>query len=251
MIALTFWKCTARTGLGMMICAALAALVAGCAGTYTSSTPVYPKDWPARLTSEDASGCPDLSGTYRAVSEPAAPLVYPPGGAPAEMAFLVPYAKAKTPPLGRRMLAWHLAGKFGPNDPLLHDLKRFAAAINDADAAWVRVLPGVDGKINVTCGLRHEAIVRFDLAPRNPDKSEFWNYQPGYICRNGSLIVRGVFPVPAAERGHTNNEDPHAAGVFTFSRATDGSLVMLEDLYWSQGQEVVFAKWWRWRRIGP
>jgi hypothetical protein len=223
-------------------------LLGGCAGTMTSSVPIYPPDWPSRVGGDDATACPDLSGTYCAVSEPAAPLVYPPGGAPKESVMFVPYATAKAPAaLGRRNLAWHLASRFDKNEPLA----RFAViADGQADAAWVRLTAGNEGVIKIMAGVKGETLVSFDLVPRNRRKSELWNYQPGYTCRQGKLLVRGGFPVPKEEQQYAT-KDPFAAGLFTFERAEDGSLVMLEDLYWSQGAEISFQKWWRWRRLSP
>jgi hypothetical protein len=154
-------------------------------------------------------------------------------------------ATARAPAaLGRRNLAWHLASRFDKDEPLA----RFVAG--STDETWVRLTPGADGVIKVTGGVKDETLVSVNLAPRNRRKSALWNYQAGYTCRQGKLFVRGGFPVPQEEQ-QFGVKDPFAAGLFTFERAEDRSLVMLEDLYWSQGGEVAFQKWWRWRRLGP
>jgi hypothetical protein len=66
-------------------------VLTGC-GTMTSSLPVYPSDWPGRMAGVEGPDCPDISGLYAAVSEPAAPMVYPPGGTPKEMFFIGSYS---------------------------------------------------------------------------------------------------------------------------------------------------------------
>jgi hypothetical protein len=226
-------------------------LLAGC-GTMTSSVPVYPGDWPARVIGAGAVACPEISGIYAAVSEPAAPLVYPAGGAPKEAAFLVPlpYLRVDAPQqLGRRNLAWHLASRFEADEQLTRFSNVIAAG--HADTAWVRLMPPSAGIIKVVAGVGGKTLVTYDLLPRDRRKSELWTYQHGYTCRDGKLLVRGVFPVPKEEQW-PEVENPVAAGLFTFMRAEDGSLVMLESVYYANGaKEISFQKWWRWRRLGP
>lgn len=226
-------------------------VLTGC-GTMTSSIPVYPSDWPGRMAGVEGPECPDISGLYAAVSEPAAPMVYPPGGAPKEAVFLVPipFATAEAPRhLGRRNLAWHLASRFEEDEQLVRFSKTIASG--DAGSAWVRVKPPSAGVIKILAGVGSKTLVTYDLLPRDGRKSELWTYQHGYKCRDGKLLVRGVFPVPKEEQ-EPGVENPIAAGLFTFMRAEDGSLVMLENIYYSRGgQEISFQKWWRWRRLGP
>ena len=106
----------------------LATCLSGCAGTWVSGRPIYPDSWPAMVTEP---GCPDISGKYRALSDEAAPLVYPPGRHPREMFFFVTYGKPEPVPLlGRRILPWHLAGAFkGRDQEVWHALTQYAATI--------------------------------------------------------------------------------------------------------------------------
>ena len=241
---------------------ALAACLVGCAGTWTSSDPLYPADWPALVASGDAQTCPDLTGTYRAVSDPAGPLEYPPGGHPREMFMFVTFGPPRpVPALGRRILSWQLAGADGPADgDLWSGLERFAAAMR-ADPAhpdgqdevgWVRVSAGAAGRFDIDCGIAEDTLLTFVLGPSPaPSLWEALWFLPahGYTTVDGAMVIHGAFPASPVESRPGPNR--FAGGSFTFHRAVDGSLVMLESLHWAPaGGEVVFRKWWRWRRIG-
>lgn len=237
---------------------ALAACLTGCAGTWVSSEPLYPADWPAPEASTAQGDRADLSGTYRALSDPAGPLEYPPGGHPREMFFFVTFGPPVPPPrLGRRILPWHLAGCAGPEDQELWSaLERFADALEpDAEhpdgreeLGWVRLVERGEGTLDVACGVGGETLCSFALEPAPAGSGGIWRLPRGSTLVDGALVVHGAYRVsplecsPGAERV--------AAGTFAFRRAVDGSLLMLESPSWAPaGGEVVFRKWWRWRTI--
>ncbi len=225
-----------------------AAWLSGCVfvGTLSSGRPVYPATWPALDT---ARACPDISGTYRAVSEEAAPLVYPPGAQPVKVFFLIPYGRPKPAPLGRRILPWHLAGAFpSSNKEDWSALTRYAAALEKNNGAgWVRVQQTGAG-FGVSAGLEDETLFHVML---NNEPQELWgNYTShAFECGKGGIAVVGCFPPPGAE----NPEGLSNAVVnayFTFYRAVDGSLVALEEAVGGlPGGNPEFSKWWRWQPV--
>lgn len=237
-------------------------LLQGCIATLSSSEPLYPTDWPA-LEPAGEHGAVDLTGTWRAISEPAGPLVYPAGGQPREALLLIPFlpipipfgSQIPVPQLGRRILPWHLTGVMAePDEPLRQGLERFSAAIGaDADGAgWVRVQPGPGERLEVRCSVGDEVILAFELEP-DRDRSawnQLWTLPKGYSLQDGGLVVHSAFPLPAIERSPAaaaEGRNASAGGAFRFQRAVDGSLVMLESLQSADGgQEIVFRKWWRW-----
>lgn len=229
----------------------------GCAGVWVSSRPVYPKSWPALVALDAGRTCPDLSGKYRALSDEPAPLVYPPGGHPRKMFMFVSYGKTEpVPPLGRRILPWHLAGAFQNGD---HDawnaLTRYAANVeanatnsdSKGGAAWVRVQELPDNLIEVCAGLHDQTLLSFVL---RKEAQGLWNYKSHvYKCKDGGLVVVGSFPPPTVENPG-GKPSASIGAVFTFSRTVDGSLVGLEEAYTGvTGGNMIFNKWWIWRRI--
>lgn len=233
-----------------------AVVIAGC-GTTGSSVPVYPAGWPALIKSKNA---PDLSGTYRAVSDPVGPLVYPRGGRPREIFFFVPVGEPeRNATFGRRILPWHLAGLQGSNmQEQWGAIKQFAGEVEpDAEhpegreeGGWVKVAGQSDGEIRVECGVKGESRGRFVLAPagKRPALAGLWSNPRGYRIEDGGVKVVATFPVPEIERD--GGVSALATGSFTFYRAADGSLVMLENLFGAPSTNtLVFQKWWRWRPV--
>lgn len=231
--------------------------LSGCAGVWFSSLPVYPENWPAVAALQAGHTCPDLSGKYRVVSDEAAPLVYPPGGHPREMFMFISYGKPlPVPPLGRRLLPWHLAGAFQHRDNDDWDaLARYAAAVGaDAalsdpktDAGWVRLQKLPDDRIEVQAGLHNQKMLDFQL---RKEAQGVWNYKSHvYECSDGGLVIVGNFPPPLVE----NPGGRPSAGIgafFTFYRTADGSLAALEEAFTGVGGgNMVFKKWWLWRQI--
>ncbi len=206
--------------------------------------PLYPADWPARDLGHQQ---PDLSGVYRAVSEEAAPLVYPPGGHPRRWGLfgdrdeLMP-----SPKLGRRVLPWMLAGVFRPNDPAWGEMLRYQQSLtteSGKESAWVRIRQDKDGRIEIRAGigdvvkfvheLRHE-----EIGTRGYPSAYTYDWEDG-----GMLVISG-FPEPHEE--NPNGGIAHANCYFY--RARDGSLVMAEEMFHGRGT-LKFKKWWRWRRM--
>jgi len=76
-----------------------------------------------------------------------------------------------------------------------------------------------------------------------------WNYKSHvYECEKDGIAVVSSFPPPPEEKP---TQQKGAIGAkFTFFRATDGSFIALEEAYTDVAQgNMVFSKWWRWRRI--
>lgn len=227
--------------------------LSGCAGTWTSGRPIYPSSWPAL---ETGHGCPDLSGTYRAVSDEAAPLVYPPGQAPREMFFFVTYGKPlPPPPLGRRTLTWHFAGSFSSRDQALWNaLTRYANALNaeaaksgpKGEAGWVEVRGPENGTVEVHAGIQHRTFLEFSI---RKEAQSLWTYKMHiYQCENGGLVVIGSFPSPPEES--PTGQSAVIGAKFTFFRAADKSLIALEEAYTGVLEgNMEFNKWWRWRPV--
>ncbi len=241
----------------------VALFLPGCAGTWSSGEPLYPKDWPPIAAAHDRAH-PDISGTYRAVSDPVGPMEYAPGDAPREMIFFISYGDPKTPPIvGRRILPWHLIGfQDEKHAGVLKELEAFSAALRrDAqhpdgqdDLGWVRLSNATRGETNVLtmeCGVDREPMVTATLIPTPKQTPVEWltKMPGGYrILEDGAYEINSSFPASALE--HFPDSNPHAAGTFRFYRTTDGSLVMLESLHYAPaGGEVTFQKWWRWRRV--
>jgi hypothetical protein len=226
--------------------------LSGCAGTWVSGRPIYPGSWPAIDT---GGKCTDLSGRYRAVSDEAAPLVYDRGDHPREMFFFVTYGKPQPVPLlGRRILPWHLAGAFnGRDQEEWNALTMYAATLEAAayhsdpkDEGWVEVQEAADRRIDIRVGLRGKTFLNFEL--RNESQG-LWNYKSHvYECKEGGISVVGGFPPPPQE--NPTGQKGAIGAKFTFFRATDGSLVALEEAYTGVAQgNMVFNKWWRWRPV--
>lgn len=231
-------------------------------GTTSSSVPLYPADWPAlqKAGNRDSTTEP-LHGIYRALSEPAGPLVYSRGGSPREIFFLVPVSGARpAPELGRRNLAWHIAGLLALPDggEPWQELERFTAALEpDAehpdgreDRGWVKLSDGGAGVLRIECGVGDEVLATLRLAPE-PERTfleAMWTSTRGYRAEDGGLGVTAAFPLSPVERDPGGGNI--AAGRFTFYRADDGSLVMLENLVGTpSGDSLAFRKWWRWPRL--
>ncbi len=223
--------------------------LSGCiAGTTTSSRPIYPADWPALTSPAPGRTCPDLTGTYRAISEEAAPLVYRLGGGPHDMFMFIPVGPEEpAPPLGTRLLPWHLAGEFDEGSETWSSLMAFAAQPDLGNGAgWVRIRGEPDDALLVAAGLDDQTILQMALSRR---RQGLLTYKPGrYKCEGGGVVIYGAFPPPPEE-----NPTGAAYGVgarCTFYRAVDGSLVMLEDAYTGVPQgTMLFKKWWRWRPV--
>jgi hypothetical protein len=221
-------------------------VISGCiAGTTGSGTPIYPANWPA-IVPTSGHACPRLTGTYAALSEQAAPLVYRPGGRPQEKFMFVPIGPPEpTPALGRRLLPWHLAGEFDETSEIWKQLKQFsiqASVDGNAGAVDVRELP--DGVIQVRVLVNQQPFLQFDLH----EGQRHWTYAPQrYECRSGALIVHGSFLPPQQE--NPIGAPGGVAVVNSFYAGVDGSLLMLEvPVGGSVGQDGLFQKWWRWRK---
>jgi hypothetical protein len=214
-----------------------------------SARPIYPADWPALESSAARRICPNLSGTYRAISEEAAPLVYPPGGMPQEKFFIPIGPPEPVPSLGLRLLPWHLAGQFDQQSATWLSLENYAAQSDRAnDADWVLIREQPDGTIAISAGLGDETLLRVTL---NKQSQGIWTNKPQvYECKDGGLVVYGVFPPPPEENP---TGQPDAVGAMcTFYPAADGSLVMLEEAYTGVFQGTMsFIKWWRWLPVEP
>jgi len=237
-------------GLAILI---LSTNLVGCAGTWTSGRPIYPSSWPAL---DIGRGCPDLSGKYLAVSDEAAPLAYEPGDHPRQMIFFVTFGEpVPLPPLGRRVLSWHLAGVFDRGDQEeWNALTMYATALEAAvrhagsrrEAGWVEVHEVADKIISVSAGLNGKTFLKLVL--RNEAQGLWTNKSHVYQCEMGGIAIYGSFPPPPKE--NPTSQEVSIGAKFTFFRATDGSLVALEEAYTGVTQgNMVFKKWWRWRPI--
>ena len=239
----------------------LVLLLTGCGAT-TSSVPVYPADWPALVKTDNSKTLPDMSGTYYALSDPIGPLVYPQFGAPVEIFFFVPIGAPDIPQLGRRVLPWHLA--VHSSDQQRESLARFDAALQKAYAqggaaagiGWVRLSRSANGAFDVRCGLDQTTTVSFTLSPASPQSflQSIWSTPDGYTIEDGAIVTNSVIATSPLERKADSAASlGNAAGHFRFWRAADGSLVMLENLYWEYSMpgrgSLVFQKWWRWRPV--
>ncbi len=242
--------------IGLLSALLFTALLSGCAGTWTSSRPIYPDSWPAIVMPDPGQTCPDISGKYLAVSDEAGPLVYPPGGHPREMFMFVTYGPPKpVPPLGRRILPWHLAGEFDHKGEIWAALSRYNALLEDYpaksnrkdDAGWVQVQKLQSGLIEVRAGLRDQTLLQLSL--RN-EAQGWWTYRTHiYECKDNGLMVYGGFPPPQVENPG-NRPFAVIGAVFTFYRTADGSLAALEEAYTGVGGgNMVFNKWWIWQRL--
>ena len=242
----------------------LALLLAGC-GTRESSVPLYPSDWPA-LVKGSGESCPDISGTYRAVSEPVGPLLYPKGGAPREDLFFIKIGEVPTPKLGRRVLPWHLAVR--PSEDVRDSLASFDLLLRPDDAhpdgkvdlGWVRITRADAGQFRIECGVDEQVMFAFMLKPAPAQSPVEWlvSSPRGYVVDDGALATYCSITASKMEHVYLNKygkaldyyED--AGGYFTFRCAADGSLVMVENLFYqrTRSNSLSFQKWWRWRRIG-
>jgi len=172
------------------------------------------------------------------------------------MSFFVTYGKPEPlPALGRRLLPWQLAGAFRETDRELWSALNDYASILDANAVcpdantkagWVRVDEMPNSTVKVRAGYDGRVLVNLTL---RKEAQGLWTYKSGiYECKEGGLVVFGSFPPPQEENPTNQNLDVGAK--FTFFRAVDGSLVALEEAYTGVNQgNMVFKKWWRWRRI--
>lgn len=232
----------------------------GCGGTVCSSSPLYPSDWPPIVRDASSEQPPDLSGTYRAVSEPAGPLVYPSGGDPYQMVMFIPVGgPIATPTLGRRLLPHYFAGIGHDQQLQQREVFYFLAELDPdedhpdghEDRGWVRLTrKPVDNCYRVEFGVDGLPPHAFDFDPR---KAPAWHQDLLHLTNansmyDGALKYYGVLLVSHAES--SNGRLGTSGATFTVYKAADGSIVILESPYWAQaGGEVVFKKWWRWRRI--
>jgi hypothetical protein len=227
------------------------------AGAWGSGRPIYPGSWPALDTGSD---CPNLSGKYRAISEEAAPLAYAAGEHPREMFFFLTYGKPlPVPPLGRRVLSWHLTGVLESRD--LNEWNSLTAYADALEAevlhsdsqdwtGWVELQEMAEGAIEVRAGLHDKTFLKFVL---RKEGQSLWAFKSHvYECKEGGISVVNTFPAPPEEK--PTGQNCVIAAKFTFFRATDGSLVALEEPHAYTGpaqgsSNMLFKKWWRWQRI--
>lgn len=258
-------------GAGAIAAALLSLALSGCAGTVKSSRAIYPENWPALAKPESGRECPDLSGTYLALSDEAPPLVYPAGGQPSRMILSVPYGgPVPLPTLGKRVLTWHLAGmraelrgasikagmSFKDYEAQWDALARYAALV-EADAVHpdggartglVRIREMDGGVLEVHAGLHDRNVLSLRVKKYPP---RAWTYQnSSYKCRDGGLLITSYFLPPDVENP-AGLPETYSDG--TFYRAVDGSLVMLEESSVSitNAYTSPFQKWWRWQPVNP
>ena len=157
--------------------------------------------------------------------------------------------RSRVPPLGLRLLPWHVAGEFDEKSETWLRLKDYAAQSDHLkDDGWVQIRERPDGSIAVRAGLHDQTLLRVTL---NKKPQGFWTYKrQRYQCKGSGLVVYGAFPPPPQENP---SGAPYAVGAkCTFYRAVDGSLVMLEEAYTGVPQgTMLFSKWWRWRLVEP
>jgi len=231
-------------------------LVASCiVWTRTSAPPLYPAEWPV---AETEARCPDLSGRYRATSDAAGPLVYRRGDAPRDVMLGIPIgAPHPSPPLGTRLLPWHLAGAFSRDSVLWQSLASFADSLSAAGATktsegaggWVEIIDGSAGIIEVRLGLGDSVWLGIRLQRGDPGGGIAAYRSQSYGCRRGGIAIVGAFPPPTEE--NPLNASGTSVAEFTFHRAVDGSLIALEDPTGGVADgTTAFKKWWRWRQVG-
>ena len=190
------------------------------------------------------------------MSDEAAPLVYALGDQPREMVFFITFGNpVPVPRLGRRVLPWHLAGAFDGRDQedwnalnMYTDTLEAETRHSDpnGEAGWIEVQPVADIAIDVRAGLHDKTFLHFVV--RNEAQS-LWTYKSHvYECEKGGIAIVGSFPPPPEE--NPTGQKGAIGAKFTFFRATDRSLVALEEAYTGVAQgNMVFNKWWRWQRI--
>ncbi|MEI8355823.1 MAG: hypothetical protein WCG31_07020, partial [Deltaproteobacteria bacterium] len=116
----------------------------------------------------------------------------------------------------------------------------------NGEAGWIEVQPVADIAIDVRAGLHDKTFLHFVV--RNEAQS-LWTYKSHvYECEKGGIAIVGSFPPPPEE--NPTGQKGAIGAKFTFFRATDRSLVALEEAYTGVAQgNMVFNKWWRWQRI--
>jgi hypothetical protein len=173
------------------------------------------------------------------------------------MVMGVSYGKPMpVPPLGRRVLPWHVAGAFDSrDDDVWNSLATYASALDSEDRGaekpgaigWVEIRNAADGTLQVRAGLRDRTYVNVALSRKGQG---LWTYKSHvYECAKGGIVIVGAFPPPPAENPY-GMQTSGIGAEFTFYPASDGSLVALEEAYTGvTGGNMIFNKWWRWRRM--
>ncbi len=229
-------------------------LFVGCA-THPGYTPLYPSDWPAIVRASKLEEPPDLSGTYRAVSEPASPFVYSsdpsfrPWGAGDPLR--TPY---EPQPVGRRLLPAFFCGTGVAMKRERSEVYYFLAELEpDADhpdgredRGWVRLTrKPATHSYRVEFGVDGLPPHAFEFDPMQTAKG-FWAH---FDSHTSAALADGGLGTWATYSLSMLEGLGWAAAELTMYRAADGSLVVLEDAFWANSSQGLFQKWWRWTRI--
>lgn len=194
----------------------------------------YPSAWPSRLTNNVKADCHDISGTYKASN-------------------------------GEQLLPFFLFGIPDTTSPGWANLVQINEQIRaEPDGATVTIRFPDSDHIESTVAMHGTPIAKQVLTRslRSADAAE-WLGQPdqSFRCESNGIVILGAYIfnwheyyLPREEKKRRyrrpgKNDVGTTHGVFDFSKAVDGSLIMQERPYFCLGCGNIDATWRRWEAV--
>lgn len=195
----------------------------------------YPSTWPPRATSGIETDCQDISGTYKANN-------------------------------GEQLLPFFLFGIPDTTSPDWANLVRINEQLmTEPDSATVTIESPDSDHIEVVVAKHGTPIARQILtrSHQSANAAEVWfgQHDQSFRCEPDGTVVVGAYVSNWGEYRLTSEEKKRryrrpgkndagtSRGYFDFSKATDGSLVMRQRLYFCLGCGGLNELWMRWASV--
>jgi hypothetical protein len=205
----------------------------GCGGLIKKAE--YPSTWPSRATSGIRTDCQDISGTYKASN-------------------------------GEQLLPFFLFGIPDTTSPDWANLVRINEQLMaESDGATVTIRSLDSDRIEVIVAKHGTPIANQVLtrSHQSADAAEVWFGQrdQSFRCEPKGTVIVGAYVhnwdayrLPSEEKKRRyrrpgKNDVGTSRGYFDFSKATDGSLVMRQRLYFCLGCSGLDELWMRWASV--
>lgn len=205
----------------------------GCGGTIMKAE--YPSTWPSRVTNGAQADCPDISGMFKASNSDS----------------LLPFFLYGIP--DTTSLDW--ANLVQVNEQILVEPDGATVTIGSPDSDHIEVEVAMHGT-----QIAKQVLTR---SRQSATAAEVWFGQrdQSFRCEPDGIVIVGAYVfnweeyrLPYEEKKRRfrrpgKNDVGTARGYFDFSKATDGSLIMRQRLYFCLGCKSLDELWRRWEPV--